>query len=76
MGNLIEAAALSYHLGLPQIRLDVISYRHRTYGRIEKPDFPIVGWTGGSKQTTGNGDGNKPLPRPSVKEELSDEIPF
>jgi hypothetical protein len=32
----------------PVIRLAVSSYRHRTFGRIETPDFPVVSWTGSS----------------------------
>lgn len=42
------AARAARHLatmGQPRIRLAVESYKHRAYGRIEKPSFSIVGWT-------------------------------
>jgi hypothetical protein len=42
------AARAARHLatmGQPRIKLAVESYKHRAYGRIEKPSFIIVGWT-------------------------------
>jgi hypothetical protein len=58
------------HAGLPIIRLNVASYRHRTFGRIETPDFPIVGRTGAPARQTIEpaGTGNDELD--------DDEIPF
>jgi hypothetical protein len=47
--------------GQPYIKLGVRSYKHKLYGRIETPDFSVVGWT---------------EPPKSIREELSDEIPF
>jgi hypothetical protein len=58
---------------LPIIALKVRSYKHPSYGRIETPDFAIIGWDG--------------LPAPAVKlsaqeksavidAEMDDEIPF
>jgi hypothetical protein len=64
IGNLCDAAAQNYKNGLPRIRLGASSYRHKTYGRIETPDFPIVGWTGATE---------KP---PPIAAEMSDEVPF
>jgi hypothetical protein len=32
-------------MGLPIVKLGIESYRHKSFGRIDKPDFPIVGWT-------------------------------
>ena len=32
-------------LGQPRIKLAVENYKHKSYGRIDKPDFAIVGWT-------------------------------
>src|SRR5262245_37637208 len=31
---------------LPVVALKTRSYKHKTYGRIETPDLPIVGWDG------------------------------
>lgn len=65
VGTLCESAARCLDRGQPVIRLGVSSYRHREYGRVEVPDFPILNWTGGP-----------PTPRKSVGAELNDEIPF
>jgi hypothetical protein len=58
-------------MGLPIIKLAVESYKHKSFGRIDKPDFNIAGWT-------------NPTPKPEVVQlvadknhaELSDEVPF
>jgi hypothetical protein len=57
--------------GLPVIRLDVASYRHRTYGRIEKPDFVIVGRTGAPAAPAETIE-----PAGASSDDLDDEIPF
>jgi hypothetical protein len=31
--------------GLPIIALGIESYKHKSFGRIDKPDFSIVAWT-------------------------------
>jgi hypothetical protein len=58
-------------MGLPIIKLAVESYKHKSFGRIDKPDFSIVGWT-------------NPNPKPEVvrlvaqknHDEFSDKMPF
>jgi hypothetical protein len=51
--------------GLPIIRLKTSSYKHKSFGRVGVPDFPISGWTGvAGPQTAATGD------------ELNDQIPF
>jgi hypothetical protein len=57
--------------GLPIIRLNVASYKHRTYGRIETPDFPIVGRTGAPGKPTQTIE-----PAGASSNDLDDEIPF
>jgi hypothetical protein len=68
------AARAARHLasmGLPIVKLAVESYKHKSYGRIDKPDFAIVGWT-------------NPNPKPEVVQlvaeknhaEFSDDVPF
>jgi hypothetical protein len=57
--------------GLPIIRLDTASYRHRTYGRIEKPDFVIVGRTGAPVAPAQTIE-----PAGASSDDLDDEIPF
>jgi hypothetical protein len=64
IGNLCDSAANNHQRGQPRIRLAVSSYKHKMYGRIEVPDFPIVGWTGTAE------------PSKQIEAELSDEIPF
>jgi hypothetical protein len=57
--------------GLPIIKLAIESYKDKSFGRIDKPDFNIVGWT-------------NPNPKPEVvqlvaennRDEFSDEVPF
>jgi hypothetical protein len=66
IGTLCNVAARNLHKGLPVIRLNTSSYRHRSYGRIETPDFPVVNWTGAHVEAR----------KPSVAKELDDEIPF
>jgi hypothetical protein len=63
VSDLCNAAAKNFRNGLPHIRLGVSSYRHKVYGRIEVPHFPITGWTAA------------PAPKP-IQEELNDSIPF
>jgi hypothetical protein len=68
IGNLCGSAANNHRRGHPRIKLGVSSYKHRVYGRIEVPDFPVVGWTGGLS-------GAAEPPKP-IQAEMSDEIPF
>lgn len=52
---------------LPIVALKTGSYKHKTYGRVEVPDLPIVGWDGMASPSQSNGDAAKVL---------DDEIPF
>jgi hypothetical protein len=47
------------------VRLGVRSYKHREFGRIETPDFVLVGWT--DEAVT---------PPKTMAEELDDDIGF
>jgi hypothetical protein len=66
-----RAARQMATMGLPIIKLGIESYKHPNYGRIDKPDFQIIGWT-------------NPNPKPEVVQlvaeknhaELDDAIPF
>ncbi len=49
--------------GLPIVELKADSYKHRTYGKIYFPRLVVTSWTE---------DGQ----RPSVEQDLADEIPF
>jgi hypothetical protein len=68
------AARAARHLatmGLPIIKIGLASYKHKSYGRIDKPDFSIVGWT-------------NPNPKPEAvqlvaqknHDEFGDDVPF
>jgi len=47
IGALCRVYARKYGIGvLPIIALRVRSYKHKLFGRIETPDFEIVGWDG------------------------------
>jgi hypothetical protein len=70
IGKLLNVFARNPSAGLPIVRLNVASYKHRTYGRIEVPDFPIVGRTGVPAQP------QTIEPAGTGNSELDDEIPF
>jgi hypothetical protein len=65
VGTVCDRAAMNARFGKPRIRLAVRSYRHAQFGRIETPEFTIVGWT----------DQIAAPPKP-LRKELDDEIPF
>jgi hypothetical protein len=52
IGALVSTASRNLHKGQPIIQLGVRSYKHKQFGRIENPDFPIVGWTGSASAGT------------------------
>jgi hypothetical protein len=66
-----QAARHMVTMGLPRVTLGIESYKHKQFGRIDKPDFSIVGWT-------------NPKPKPAVvqlvvqknHDEFSDDVPF
>jgi hypothetical protein len=64
---------------LPIVATKSASYKHPQYGKVLKPDLPIVGWHGTAphaassnipKPTSGAGGASAP------SNELMDEIPF
>jgi hypothetical protein len=59
---------------LPIIALKTSSYKHKKYGRIEEPDFPIVGWHG--RPTNGKSGGNPNTGNAAANVDLDDSIPF
>jgi hypothetical protein len=54
---------------LPVIELGVRSYKHKTYGRIETPEFSVVGWDD-------NGGPSLSVADNSHANETNDSIPF
>jgi hypothetical protein len=46
IGRLCGQFARNAKNGLPVIRLGASSYKHKSYGRVEVPDFPVIRWTG------------------------------
>jgi hypothetical protein len=57
-------------IGQPRIKLAVESYRHKTFGRIDKPDFQIVGWSNSLQADA------PAAPVTNPPEDFSDSIPF
>ena len=67
INTLCTRAARNLVKGPPIIKLNVTSYKHKLYGRIETPDFPIIGWAGlGDAAPVEN----------TTAVELNDTIPF
>jgi hypothetical protein len=71
--------------GLPVIRLAASSYRHKHYGRVEVPDFPVIGWTGSALAQEAVSDfpvipgaapAHEPVPVLAGADEMDDAIPF
>jgi hypothetical protein len=44
IGRLCDIYGRNFLNGLPIIKLDHTSYKHREFGHIDQPDFPIMGW--------------------------------
>jgi hypothetical protein len=65
VGSLCNQAARNLARGNPIIRIDVRSYKHKVYDRIETPLFVVVGFTE-----------VPPKPTQSVGEEMNDALPF
>jgi hypothetical protein len=61
--------------GLPIIRLGASSYKHKAYGRVEVPDFPIIDWTGVVCTAVEERAATISLV-PSTRDGMDDEIPF
>jgi hypothetical protein len=66
IGALCRVYARKYGIGvLPIVALRVRSYKHKLFGRIETPDFEIVGWDGVPAQAV-----------PQSYPEEEEEVPF
>ena len=52
---------------LPIVALKTTSYKHPVYGKVLKPDLPIVGW---------HGTASSPAPQSPPNGELWEEIPY
>jgi hypothetical protein len=79
ISKLLNVYARNPSAGLPIIKLAVSSYRHRTYGKIEMPDFPIVARTGSTQPAMATGiEEPPPLLEPvgGSSRDLDDEIPW
>jgi hypothetical protein len=80
IGNLCTVFARNVKNGLPVIKLGTSSYRHRTYGRIAIPDFPVVGWYKGGADTGvepgGVDDDDDMVQVVSPSEDMNDACPF
>ncbi len=44
IATLCGAAARNVHRGNPRIRLRVGSYKHSKFGRVQVPEFTVIGW--------------------------------
>jgi hypothetical protein len=77
IGALVSIASRNLHRGQPIIQLGVRSYRHKQFGRIENPDFPIVGWVGGIPDALGPTPAPRlTLPSTAVHPAFDDQIPY
>jgi len=65
IGRLTSQFVRNVRNGLPMIRLATGSYKHKTFGRVEVPEFSVTGWTGAFHNVAPRPDGN-----------LEEEIPF
>jgi hypothetical protein len=76
---------------LPIVALKTGSYKHKKYGRIEEPDFPVVGWHGTPRSPIIGNDGDDPKSSPTgdgnlgagprtgnaaANADMNDSIPF
>jgi hypothetical protein len=62
---------------LPVIALKVRSYKHKKYGKIETPDFRIVGWDDSGVKTEAAAIPVQSAPQTATAhDDMKDEIPF
>jgi hypothetical protein len=52
IATLCGTAARNMHRGNPYIRMRVGSYKHPKFGRVQVPEFSVVGWEGSSPAPT------------------------
>jgi hypothetical protein len=76
VGTLVKTASHNLHKGQPLIQLGARSYKHKQFGRIENPDFPIVGWTGGTGMAPAAPAPAPTLPGKAVHPAFDDQIPW
>jgi hypothetical protein len=77
IGSLVSTASRNLHKGKPIIQLGLRWYKHKTFGRIENPDFPIVGWTDGIAAISAVSAAPTPtLPAKAVHPAFDDTIPY
>src|SRR5262249_22936862 len=85
IGKLCGQFARNAKNGRPIIRLGASSYKHRSYGRVEVPDFPVIGWTGSALAQgavpdfpviPGGAPAQEPVPALARANEMDDDIPF
>jgi hypothetical protein len=50
LGNLLMTYSGASHRGKPIVKLAIGSFNTADYGRRARPDFAVVGWTGGSQR--------------------------
>ena len=58
--NLLQTYKIGSHRGKPIVKLAIGSFNTRDYGRRARPDFAIVGWTGGNVMPAMNEEGPPP----------------
>jgi hypothetical protein len=51
VATLCGTAARNLHRGNPRIKLRVGSYKHPKFGRVQIPEFTVIGWDDPSIQT-------------------------
>ena len=64
---------------LPIVALQCASYKHPQYGKVLKPDLPIVGWHGTTPQAASSSSTNPSAGAGGASapaNDLMDEIPF
>jgi hypothetical protein len=77
VGKLCDVFSNNLGKGLPVIKLDVRSYPHPDWGRIETPDFKVLSWDGGEVVIPPSSPPASPQPAAAVKkDDMNDEIPF
>jgi hypothetical protein len=70
IGRLCGQFVRNANNGQPIVRLGASSYKHKSYGRVEVPDFPVVGWTGLAHS------GEAAILVPAARDDMDEEIPF
>ena len=78
VGALSEVYALNLKLGLPVVKLAVGSYEHKSFGRIEIPNFLVTGWNGSGIVAPEIEVKAKAMEAPVATKanDMDDEIPF